>query len=170
MGSFLAPETDMIFGDGVGASLVFQLFSTALGWSAWRAFLPDRFANHKLLITRAIRLLTAATIRPAHARPPHPTWVTAVRQIFRCYHPQGKLLFLRACFPQYVMVPFPDGIRDVDVLGFSAGSYTGLTTKAAAIASPPEMLRLATGDHEGWCSCIVSRTDSARGAQTLSQT
>ena len=58
---------------------IYQLFSTALGWSAWRSFLPDRFANQKLLITRAIRLLTAATIRPAHARPPHPTWVTAVR-------------------------------------------------------------------------------------------
>ena len=96
---------------------IYQLFSTALGWSAWRAFLPDKFANHKLLITRAIRLLTAATIRPAHARPPHPTWVTAVRQIFRCYHPQGKLLFLRTCFPHYVTVLVPDGIRDVDVLG-----------------------------------------------------
>ena len=23
-------------------------------------------------------------------RPPHPTWVTAVRQIFRCYHPSGQ--------------------------------------------------------------------------------
>ena len=69
-------------------------------------------------------------------------------------------MFLRACFPQYVTVPVPDGIRDVDVLGFSAGSYTGLaihevlnefdcfpgTTKVAAIASPPEMLRLATGE------------------------
>ena len=139
---------------------IYQLFSTALGWSAWKAFLPDRFANHKLLITRAIRLLTAATIRPAHARPPHPTWVTAVRQIFRCYHPQGKLLLLRTCFPQYVTIPVPEGIREVDVLGFSAGSYTGLaihevlnefacfpgTTKVAAIASPPEMLRLATGE------------------------
>ena len=40
---------------------IYQLFSTALGWGAWRAFLPDRFANRKLLITRAIRL-TAATI------------------------------------------------------------------------------------------------------------
>ena len=51
------------------------LHCTALGWS----FLPDRFANHKLLITRAIRLLTAATIRPAHAKPPHPTWVPKLR-------------------------------------------------------------------------------------------
>ena len=139
---------------------IYQLFSTALGWSAWKAFLPDRFANHKLLITRAIRLLTAATIRPAHAKPPHPTWVTAVRQTFQCYHPQGKLLLLQACFPQYVTVPVSEGIREVDILGFSAGSYTGLaihevlnefacfpgTTKVAAIASPPEMLRLATGE------------------------
>ena len=53
-----------------------------------------------------------------------------------------------------------DYSRDVDVLGFSAGSYTGLaihevlnefdcfpaTTKVAAIFSPPEMLRLATGE------------------------
>ena len=89
---------------------IYQLFSTALGWGAWMAFLPDRFANRKLLITRAIRLLTAATIRPAHARPPHPTWVTAVRQIFRCYHPQGKLLFLRSCFSQYVTASIPEGI------------------------------------------------------------
>ena len=139
---------------------VYQLLSTALGWSVWKAFLPGRFADHKLLITRAIRLLTAATIRPAHARPPHPTWVTAVRQILRCYHPQGKRLFLRACFPQYMTVPVPEGMREVDILGFSAGSYTGLaihevlnefacfpgTTKVAAIASPPEMLRLTTGE------------------------
>jgi len=42
---------------------IYQLLSTAVGWSAWKEFLPDRFANLKLLITRAIRLLT-----------PHPTW------------------------------------------------------------------------------------------------
>ena len=56
--------------------------------------------------------------------------------------------------------PVPEGMREVDILGFSAGSYTGLaihevlnefacfpgTTKVAAIASPPEMLRLATGE------------------------
>ena len=76
------------------------------------------------------------------------------------YHPQGKLLLLRASFPHLVTVPVPDGIREVDVLGFSAGSFTGLavhevlnefacfpgTTKVAAIASPPDMLRLATGE------------------------
>ena len=78
---------------------IYQLFSTALGWSAWKAFLPDRFTNLKLLITRAIRLLTAATIRPAHARPPHPTWVTAVRQIFRCYHQStGQIAVVASLF------------------------------------------------------------------------
>ena len=131
-----------------------------MGWRVWQKFLPAKFADHKLLLTRAVRLLTAATIRPAHARPPHPTWVTAVRQILRCYHPQGKILLLRASFLHLVQIPVPEGIREVDVLGFSAGSYTGLavhevlnefacfpgTTKVAAIASPPEMLRLATGE------------------------
>ena len=57
-------------------------------------------------------------------------------------------------------MPVPEGSREVDILGFSAGSYTALavhevlnefacfpgTTKVAAIASPPEMLRLATGE------------------------
>ena len=56
---------------------VYQLLATAIGWRVWRKFLPAAYADHKLLLTRAVRLLTAATIRPAHARPPHPTWVTA---------------------------------------------------------------------------------------------
>ena len=59
-------------------------------------------------------------------------------------------------------MPVPEGSREVDILGFSAGSYTGLAvhevlnefacfpgiTKVAAIASPPEMLRLATGERK----------------------
>ena len=69
---------------------VYQLLATAIGWRVWRNFLPAKFADHKLLLTRAVRLVTAATIRPAHARPPHPTWTTAVRQIIRCYHPKVR--------------------------------------------------------------------------------
>ena len=53
-------------------------------------------------------------------------WATAIRQILRCYHPQGKLLLLQASFPHLVTVPIPEGFREVDVAGFSAGSYTGL--------------------------------------------
>ena len=59
-------------------------------------------------------------------------------------------------------MPVPEGSTEVDILGFSAGSYTGLAihevlnefacfsslTKVAAIASPPEMLRLATGERK----------------------
>ena len=119
--------------------------------------MPDQFANRKLLITRATRLDCGD--HPASPCKASPSYI-GCRQIFRCYHPQGKLLFLRACFPQYVTASIPDGIRDIDVFGFSAGSYTGLaihkvlnefdcfpgTTKVAAIASPPEMLRLATGE------------------------
>ena len=141
---------------------VYQLLATAIGWRVWRNFLPAKFADHKLLLTRAVRLVTAATIRPAHARPPHPTWATAVRQIIRCYHPQGKILLLRASFPHLLRLAVPEGSREIDILGFSAGSYTGLAihevlndfacfpgiTKVAAMATPPEMLRLATGERK----------------------
>ena len=105
---------------------VYQLLATAMGWRVWRKFLPAEFADHKLLLTRAVRLLTAATIRPAHARPPHPTWVTAVRQIIRCYHPQGKILLLRASFPHLVQMPVPEGSREVDILVFRPGLTPGL--------------------------------------------
>ena len=139
---------------------VYQLLSTADGWTAWRDFLPEQFSDPQLLLTRAIRLIEAANIRPAHARPPHPTWSTAIMQIFRCYHPQGKQLFLKSCFPHLVTTADNRGGRDINVYGFSAGSYTGLAvheilsefaafpglTKVAAIATPPEMLRLATGE------------------------
>ena len=139
---------------------VYQLLSTAEGWTAWRDFLPEHFSDHQLLLTRAIRLIEAAHIRPAHARPPHPTWSTAIMQIFRCYHPQGKHRFLKSCFPHLVTTADTGGVRDVNIYGFSAGSYTGLAvheilsdfaafpglTKVAAIATPPEMMRLATGE------------------------
>ena len=48
-------------------------------------FLAKPIGQSQALLTRAVRLLRAATIRPAHAKPPHPTWITAVRQIIRCY-------------------------------------------------------------------------------------
>ena len=73
--------------------VIYQLLSTAEGWTAWREFLPEQFADQQLLLTRAIRLIEAANIRPAHARPPHPTWTTAIMQIFRCYHPQANIYF-----------------------------------------------------------------------------
>ena len=139
---------------------VYQLLSIAEGWTAWRDFLPEHFSDHQLLLTRAIRLIQAAHIRPAHARPPHPTWSTAIMQIFRCYHPQGKHRFLKSCFPHLVTTVATGGVRDVNIYGFSAGSYTGLAvheilsdfaafpglTEVAAIATPPEMMRLATGE------------------------
>ena len=56
----------------------------------------------------------------------------------------------------------PNGARQIDARGFSAGSYSGLAvhsvlsdfacfpgdTKVASIASPPELLRLATGESQ----------------------
>ena len=115
-----------------------------------------------MLLTRAIRLIEAANVRPAHARPPHPTWATAIRQIFRCYHPQGKCLLLKSCFPHLLTRATAGSVRDINIYGFSAESYTGLAlheilndfaafpglTKVAAIATPPELMRLATGNRK----------------------
>lgn len=65
--------------------VVYQLLATAIGWSMWGNFLPAKWSNPKLLLTRAVRLLKAATIRPSHSRPPHPTWTMAIQQMLRCY-------------------------------------------------------------------------------------
>ena len=72
--------------------------STAEGWAAWKDFVSLTYAHPQMLLTRAIRLINA-TVRPAHARTPHPTWATAIRQIFRCCYPQGKCLHLKSSFP-----------------------------------------------------------------------
>ena len=105
---------------------------------------PYPFSDPQLLLTRAIRLIEAANIRPAHARPPHPTWSTAIMQIFRCYHPQGKQLFLKSCFPHLVTTADNRGGRDINVYGFSAGSYTGLAVHEilSEFAAFPGLMRL----------------------------
>ena len=109
---------------------------------------------------RAVKLLRAVTARPAHSRPMHPTWTMALQQIMRCDHPQGKLLFLQAAFPAWDPIHVTVIPRAVEILGFSAGSLTGLAlhailcefecfsgpTKVAAIAVPPELMTLPTGD------------------------
>ena len=119
-----AHVTQLGFTKTVHEYAVYQLLSTAEGWTAWRDFLPEHFSDHQLLLTRAIRLVEAAHIRPAHARPPHPTWSTAIMQIFRCYHPQGKHRFLKSCFLHLVTTADTGGVRDINIYGFSAGSYT----------------------------------------------
>ena len=57
-----------------------------------------------------------------HTRPGQ----TAIMQIFRCYHPQGKHLFLKSCFPHLVTTADTGGVRDINIYGFSAEFYTGL--------------------------------------------
>ena len=141
---------------------VYQLLSTAEGWTAWQEFLPMTYVHPQMLLTRAIRLINVTRIRPAHARIPHPTWATAIKQIFRCYHPQAKCLYLKSAFPHLATQLTDSSSREVHIYGFSAGSFTGLAlheilteysafpgrTKVAAIAAPPELMNLATGDRE----------------------
>ena len=105
----------------LGGSIDIVIMAASLtGWGKIKSEWVQAGGN-----SQAIRLLTAATIRPAHARPPHPTWVTAVRRS-SVLSPSGQTVVSASCFPQYVTVLVPEGIRDVDVLGFSAGSYSRL--------------------------------------------
>ena len=67
---------------------------------------------------------------------------------------------LKLTIRSFMRLPIPEGTRRVDVMGFSAGSYSGLalhsvpgefacfpgSIRVAAIAAPPELLRLATGE------------------------
>ena len=39
---------------------------------------------------------------------------------------QGKLLLLKVCFPHHFQMTIPDGIRPVNVIGFSAGFPSGI--------------------------------------------
>ena len=48
----------------------------------------------------------------------------------RCYHPQGKLRFLQATFPAWDPPQVTITAREVEILGFSAGSFTGLELHA----------------------------------------
>ena len=73
-----------------------------------------------------------------------------------------KCLLLKSCFPHLLTRVTAGGVRDINIYGFSAGSYTGLAlhgilndfaafsglTKVAAIATPPELMRLDTGDRK----------------------
>ena len=81
---------------------------------------------------------------------------------------------LKSCFPQLVTTAAASGFRDVNVHGFSAGSYTGLAvheilsaftvfpglTKVAAIATPPEMMRLATANAQSHFCPVLSSPSS----------
>jgi hypothetical protein len=140
--------------------VMYQLLASMYGWAVWAKFLPQHLASASLLLTRAVKLLEIVTVRPAHSRPVHPTWTMALQQIMRCYHPQGKLFLLRAAFLAWDPLQVTHTSREVEILGFSAGSFTGLAlhailcefecfpglTKVAAIMVPPELMTLATGD------------------------
>ena len=113
-------------------------------------------------MTRAIKLINQARPVPAHARHVHPTWSMAIQQILRCYQVGGKLAMLNASYPAWQTRNEGIQPRQVDVYGFSAGSFTGLAihailcdfncfpgiTQVAAIAIPAELMQLATGDRQ----------------------
>lgn len=53
-------------------------------------------------------------------------WTTAVSTVFRLRHPCGKLQLLMTSYPGRHSFTVPVARRQVDIIGFSAGSFTGL--------------------------------------------
>jgi len=82
--------------------------------------------NPYVLLTSVIKLLQDTNALPAHMRPVHTTWVTAARTICRLLHPSSKLLHLMVSYPGRHAFSVPATRRQIDILGFSAGSYTWL--------------------------------------------
>lgn len=128
--------------------------------------LPE--ATPGIITTRASLMATVGDKWPAHMRPPHPGFVTALRLFLMCVQPLPLLqYFTRVLFPasqrlQGAEAPaFPDvinNVRQFHVIGHSAGSFNGLVvesilceadfgsllglTAVTAIAVPPQLLEL----------------------------
>ena len=94
----------------------------------------------------------------------HSPWFDLGLVVWKGYRPRVRLVLAgghaSAWFSPFWRGPAPGAQRYQAILGFSAGSYTGLaiheilnefrafpgTTKVAAVAAPPAMLNLATGE------------------------
>ena len=89
--------------------IIYRLLATACGWDVWKNFLPIQFVHPKLFLTRAVQLLRAVTIRPAHARPPHSTCFFFCARA-RCL--SAGLRYLRLTrLPRHDRGPVPGGNR-----------------------------------------------------------
>ena len=105
--------------------------------------------------TFAYQMFMAAHIAPSHRRPPHPVWEDSLCLI-------ADLLFGNGMDRYVGAMQGPDSPLEVNVRGFSAGSYSGLaflhilwsiprvTTKGClgAIACPPSLLSMSRAKKE----------------------
>ena len=117
--------------------------------------------------TFAYQMFMAAHIAPSHRRPPHPVWEDSLCLI-------ADLLFGNGMDRYVGAMQGPDSPLEVNVRGFSAGSYSGLaflhilwsiprvTTKGClgAIACPPSLLSMSRAKKEDLLHLIHFESDS----------
>ena len=112
-------------------------------------------------------MFMAAHIAPSHRRPPHPVWEDSLSLI-------ADLLFGNGVDRYVGAMQRADSPLEVNVRGFSAGSYSGLaflhilwsiprvTTKGClgAIACPPSLLSMSRAKREDRLHLIHYENDS----------
>ena len=113
--------------------------------------LPNaQFPDAVVRRTVAYKMFAAVHIAPSHRRPPHPVWDDSFSLI-------ADLLFGNGMDRYFGAMQGPDFSQEVNVRGFSAGSFSGLaflhilwsiprvTTKGylGAIACPPSLLDIS---------------------------
>ena len=117
--------------------------------------------------TIAYQMFMAAHIAPSHRRPPHPVWEDSLSLI-------ADLLFGNGMDRYVGAMQRADSPLEVNVRGFSAGSYSGLaflhilwpiprvTTKGClgAIACPPSLLSMSRAKREDRLHLIHYESDS----------
>ena len=117
--------------------------------------------------TIAYQMFVAAHIAPSHRRPPHPVWEDSLSLI-------ADLLFGSGVDRYVGAMQRPDSPLEVNVRGFSAGSYSGLaflhilwsiprvTTKGClgAIACPPALLSMSRAKRADRLHLIHYENDS----------
>ena len=117
--------------------------------------------------TIAYQMFMAAHIAPSHRRPPHPVWEDSLSLI-------ADLLFGNGMDRYVGAMQRADSPLEVNVRGFSAGSYSGLaflhilwsiprvTTKGClgAIACPPSLLSMSRAKREDRLHLIHFESDS----------
>ena len=112
----------------------YQLAATAKIWSAWKEFLREELPPQLLLI-KAVRVLRRLTILPTPApsqSTQHGIWLPV---IFHPLRPGGKL----DTSPEMYNMEMPSFRRQVDVYGFSAGSFTDLESWVDFYMDKPEL-------------------------------
>ena len=137
----------------------------------WERFLGEllpnaQFPDAVVRRTIAYKMFTAVHIAPSHRRPPHPVWEDSLCLI-------ADLLFGNGMDRYVGAMQGPDSSLEVNVRGFSAGSYSGLaflhilwsipkvTTKGClgAIACPPSLLNMSRAKEEDQLHLIHFESD-----------